>query len=164
MMEIPIAIPQVDQIMTKLIFETKFHDGDKLIETVPSNLIQFDALNDLSHTIQSSIKATKSLEEYTLNLWKATKNPEKYNVKISGIDMRLLIISGASPRGISMMMKTARVNAWLNNRTSVLPEDIHAIFHETIAHRLVFNPVYELRRTEIARELSNEILSKVSAP
>jgi MoxR-like ATPase len=164
MMEIPIVIPPEDQIMTNLIFDTKFHDGDKLIETVPSNLIQFDELNDLSHTIQSSIKASKSLEEYTLNLWKATKNPEKYNIKISGIDIQLLIISGASPRGISMMMKTARVNAWLNNRTSVLPEDIHAIFHETIAHRLVFNPVYELRRTEIARELSNEILNKVSAP
>ena len=41
-------------------------------------------------------------------------------------------------------------------------EDIHAIFHETIAHRLVFNPVYELKRTEISRELSNEILNKVS--
>lgn len=63
-----------------------------------------------------------------------------------------------------MMMKGARVNAWLNNRTSVIPEDIHAVFHETIAHRLVFNPVYELRRTEISRELSNEILSKVAAP
>jgi MoxR-like ATPase len=163
-MEIPIIIPPEDRIMTNLIFDTKFHDGDKLIETVPSNLIQFDELNDLSHTIQSSIKASKSLEEYTLNLWKATKNPEEYNIKISGIDIQLLIISGASPRGISMMMKTARVNAWLNNRTSVLPEDIHAIFHETMAHRLVFNPVYELRRTEIARELSNEILNKVSAP
>ena len=65
---------------------------------------------------------------------------------------------------ISMMMKGARVNAWLNNRTSVIPEDIHAVFHETIAHRLVFNPVYELRRTEISRELSNEILNKVAAP
>ena len=164
MMEIPIAIPQVDQIMTSLIFDTKFHDGDKLIESVPSNLIQFDALNGLSEIIQASIKTTKPLEKYTLNLWKATKNPEEYSIKISGIDMQRLIISGASPRGISMMMKTARVNAWLNNRTSVLPEDIHAIFHETIAHRLVFNPIYELRRTEIARELSNEILSKVSAP
>ena len=164
MMEVPIAIPQVDQIMTSLIFDTKFHDGDKLIESVPSNLIQFDALNGLSEIIQASIKTTKPLEKYTLNLWKATKNPEEYSIKISGIDMQRLIISGASPRGISMMMKTARVNAWLNNRTSVLPEDIHAIFHETIAHRLVFNPIYELRRTEIARELSNEILSKVSAP
>ena len=164
MMEVPIAIPQVDQIMTSLIFDTKFHDGDKLIESVPSNLIQFDALNGLSEIIQASIKTTKPLEEYTLNLWKATKSPKEYSIKISGIDMQRLIISGASPRGISMMMKTARVNAWLNNRTSVLPEDIHAIFHETIAHRLVFNPIYELRRTEIARELSNEILSKVSTP
>ena len=63
-----------------------------------------------------------------------------------------------------MMMKCARVNAWLNNRTSLIPEDIHSIFHETIAHRLVFNPVYELRRTEIARELTNQILNKVAAP
>ena len=61
-----------------------------------------------------------------------------------------------------MTMKCERVSAWLNNRTSILPEDIHAIFHETIAHRLVFNPVYELKRTEISRELSNEILNKVS--
>ena len=63
-----------------------------------------------------------------------------------------------------MMMKCARVNAWMDNRTSVLPEDIHAVFHETIAHRLVFNPVYELRRTEIAKELTQEIIKKVSAP
>ena len=76
----------------------------------------------------------------------------------------ILIISGASPRGISMMMKCARVNAWMNDRTSLIPEDIHSIFHETIAHRLVFNPVYELRRTEIARELTDQILNKVAAP
>ena len=62
------------------------------------------------------------------------------------------------------MMKCARVNAWLNNRTAVIPEDIHAVFHETIAHRLVFNPIYELKRTEIANELTHEILNKVSAP
>jgi MoxR-like ATPase len=63
-----------------------------------------------------------------------------------------------------MMMKCARVNAWLNNRTSVIPEDIHAVFHETVAHRLVFNPVYELKRTEIANELTHELINKVSAP
>jgi MoxR-like ATPase len=52
----------------------------------------------------------------------------------------------------------------MNDRTSLIPEDIHSIFHETIAHRLVFNPVYELRRTEIARELTDQILNKVAAP
>ncbi|MAR99853.1 MAG: AAA family ATPase [Nitrosomonadales bacterium] len=164
MMEIPIIIPQVDELMKNLIFDTKFHDADKLIEDVKPNLIKFDQLNQVSDSIQENIKATKSLENYSLNLWKSTKNPELYNIKISGIDTKILIISGASPRGMSMMMKGARVNAWLNNRSSVIPEDIHAVFHETIAHRLVFNPVYELRRTEISRELSNEILSKVAAP
>ena len=63
-----------------------------------------------------------------------------------------------------MMMKCARVSAWLNNRTSILPEDIHAIFHETIAHRLVFNPVYELKRTENLARTNQEIINKVSAP
>ena len=89
--------------------------------------------------------------------------PQDFNIKISDIDISRLIVSGSSPRGISMMMKCARVNAWMNNRSSVLPEDIHQIFHETIAHRLVFNPVYDLRRTEISRELTTEIINKVSA-
>jgi len=163
-MEIPNGIPTDDKIMTDLVFDTKFHDADKLIEKAKSNLLKFNKLNQISNDIQNNIDATKKLETYALNLWKASSHPELFNIKISGVDTGRLIISGASPRGISMMMKCARVNAWFNNRSSVLPEDIHAIFHETIAHRLVFNPVYELRRTEIARELTHEMLNKVSAP
>ena len=164
MMEIPIAIPQIDKLMTSLVFDTKFHDADKLIEEAKEKVFKFDKLNEVSKNIQENVNATDALKTYSLNLWKATKNPGLYDIKISGIDVNRLIISGASPRGISMMMKCARVNAWMDNRTSVLPEDIHAVFHETIAHRLVFNPVYELRRTEIAKELTQEIIKKVSAP
>jgi MoxR-like ATPase len=65
---------------------------------------------------------------------------------------------------MSMMLAAARVNAWLNNRGSVLPEDIHAVFHSTVAHRLAFSPVYEMRRTEIARELLSGIVNAVAAP
>jgi MoxR-like ATPase len=164
MMEIPIVIPQQDEIMTNLVFDTKFHDADTLIEGAKADLLKYDQLNKLSEDIQDNITASSKLKEYALNLWKSTSNPELYGLKISDIDIKILIISGASPRGISMMMKCARVNAWMNDRTSLIPEDIHSIFHETIAHRLVFNPVYELRRTEIARELTNQILNKVAAP
>ena len=164
MMEIPIVIPQQDEIMTNLVFDTKFHDADTLIEGAKADLLKYDQLNKLSKDIQDNITASTKLKEYALNLWKSTSNPELYGLKISDIDIKILIISGASPRGISMMMKCARVNAWMNDRTSLIPEDIHSIFHETIAHRLVFNPVYELRRTEIARELTNQILNKVAAP
>ena len=164
MMEIPIVIPQQDEIMTNLVFDTKFHDADTLIEGAKAGLLKYDQLNKLSEDIQDNITASAKLKEYALNLWKSTSNPELYGLKISDIDIKILIISGASPRGISMMMKCARVNAWMNDRTSLIPEDIHSIFHETIAHRLVFNPVYELRRTEIARELTDQILNKVAAP
>ena len=164
MMEIPIVIPQQDEIMTNLVFDTKFHDTDTLIEGAKADLLKYDQLNKLSEDIQDNITASSKLKEYALNLWKSTSNPELYGLKISDIDIKILIISGASPRGISMMMKCARVNAWMNDRTSLIPEDIHSIFHETIAHRLVFNPVYELRRTEIARELTDQILNKVAAP
>ena len=164
MMEIPIVIPQQDEIMTNLVFDTKFHEADTLIEGAKADLLKYDQLNKLSEDIQDNITASPKLKEYALNLWKSTSNPELYGLKISDIDIKILIISGASPRGISMMMKCARVNAWMNDRTSLIPEDIHSIFHETIAHRLVFNPVYELRRTEIARELTDQILNKVAAP
>ena len=134
-MEIPIAIPSDDKIMTELVFDTKFHDADLLIENAKNNLLKFNKLNQVSNDIQKNIDASKKLEKYALNLWKATSHPELFNIKISSVDIGRLIVSGASPRGISMMMKCARVNAWLNNRSSVLPEDIHSIFHETIAHR-----------------------------
>jgi len=87
-----------------------------------------------------------------------------YGIKVSGVDMKRLVLSGASPRGMGMVLRAARVNAWLNNRTAVLPEDIHDVLHATVAHRLVFSPVYEMRRTEIAREMLSGIISAIAAP
>src|SRR6056300_1976756 len=133
MMEIPIVIPNNDGLMTDLIFDTKFHNADELITKVKTDQLSFDQLNHVAAEIQENIDATKELEKYALNLWKATIKPQDFNIKISDIDISRLIVSGSSPRGISMMMKCARVNAWMNNRSSVLPEDIHQIFHETIA-------------------------------
>jgi MoxR-like ATPase len=164
MMEIPIVVPNDDAIMEALVFDTKFHNVDALVNTVQADVLQFDQLNAFSGVVQSSVEASETLKKYALNLWKATKSPLDYGVKVSGVDMNRLVLSGASPRGMSMMLRAARVNAWLNERTAVLPEDIHAVFHSTVAHRLVFSPVYEMRRTEIAREMLAGIINAVAAP
>jgi len=164
MMEVPILIPKNDDMMKSLIFETRFHDADNLVSEVKPSLLKFDKLKDIAKTIQEEITATDALKKYALNLWKATKSPADYGIKIPDLDMNRLMISGSSPRGMMMMMRAARVNAWLNERSSVTPTDIHAVFHETIAHRLVFNPVYEMRRTVIARDLTNGILNVIKAP
>ena len=164
MMEIPIVVPDDNAIMESLVFDTKFHNVDALVDTIQADILQFDQLNAFSALLQAKIEATPTLRQYALNLWRATKTPTAYGVKVSGVDMNRLVLSGASPRGMSMLMRAARVNAWLSKRDSVLPEDIHAVFHSTVAHRLVFSPVYEMRRTEIARELLTGIVNAVAAP
>jgi len=164
MMEIPIVVPDDAAIMESLVFDTKFHDVDALIDTLQPDILQFDQLNAFSALLQSSVEASPRLRQYALDLWRATKTPTAFGVKVSGVDMQRLVLSGASPRGMSMMLRAAKVNAWLNNRNAVLPEDVHAVFHQTVAHRLVFSPVYEMRRTEIARELLSGITNAISAP
>lgn len=164
MMEIPILVPSDPAIMESLVFDTRFHNVDALVDTVEADVLQFDQLNAFSTIVQDKIEASPTLRHYALDLWRATKSPSDFGVKVSGVDMNRLILSGASPRGMSMLLRAARVNAWLNSRDAVLPDDIHTVFHETIAHRLVFSPVYEMRRTEIAREMLSTIINTISAP
>jgi MoxR-like ATPase len=164
MMEIPIVVPNDDQIMESLVFDTRFHDVDTLVGNVSESILQFDQLNAFGAMLQNSISASPTLRNYVLKLWRATKAPTEYGVKVPGVDMNRLVLSGASPRGMGMVLRAARVNAWLNERTAVLPEDIHDVFHATVAHRLVFSPVYEMRRTEIAREMLSGIINSIATP
>ncbi len=164
MMEIPIMVPSEPDIMESLVFDTRYHDVDTLITGVEQDILKFDELNKFGALVQNSIGASQTLRKYALDLWRATKTPTDYGVKVSNVDMKRLVLSGASPRGMGMLLRAARVNAWLNNREAVLPEDIHTVFHETIAHRVVFSPVYEMRRTEIAREMLSGIINAIAAP
>ncbi|MCX7628328.1 MAG: MoxR family ATPase [Methylophilaceae bacterium] len=164
MMEIPIAVPDDEAVMESLVFDTRYHDVDRLIENVQADILHFDRLNGIGLAIQEQVQASPALRKYALKLWLATQNPSAYGVQLDDVDMSRLVLSGSSPRGMSMMLRAARVNAWLNGRAAVLPEDIHAVFHATLAHRLVFSPVYEMRRTELARELLTHIIKTIAAP
>ena len=121
MMEIPIVVPADAAIMESLIFDTRFHNVDALVENVPKDILQFNKLNAFGALLQDSISASPTLRKYALDLWKATKSPTDYGIKVSGVDMNRLVLSGASPRGMAMLLRAARVNAWLNNRDAVLP-------------------------------------------
>jgi len=164
MMEIPIEIPDDRAIRKSLIFNTKFQHAEKLTQQVENNILQFDQLNAFSDFIQNHIKSSEVIEDYALDLWDATQNPAKFGIKLDNVDVHRLIQAGASPRGMGMLLKAARVHAWLMNREDIFPEDIHAVFHEIIAHRLAFNSMYETRRTALARELTSHILSSVAVP
>jgi MoxR-like ATPase len=164
LMELHIETPQDPALQRALVFDPQFHDTDRLIERVQPGVLAYRDIADISRVVQGEIKASDTLQQYALDLWQATRKPQDYGVKIDGVDMRQLILAGASPRGMSMMMRAARVSAWLNDRTSLIPEDIRQVFVDTTAHRVFFNPVYELRRSELVGELMNGILQRVAAP
>ena len=54
--------------------------------------------------------------------------------------------------------------AWLEGRDYLTPEDLQAVYHETMAHRVFFSPIYEMRRGDVSRALMEQILQKISAP
>jgi len=164
LMELHIETPQDPALQRDLVFDPRFHDTDRLIEGVQPGILTYRDIADISRVIQGEIKASDTLQQYALDLWQATRRPQDYGIKIDGVDMRQLILAGASPRGMSMMMRAARVSAWLNDRTSLIPEDIRQVFVDTTAHRVFFNPVYELRRSQLVGELMNGILQRVAAP
>ena len=99
------------------------------------------------------MQASDALQAYALDLWRATAAPADYGVRLSDLDTAQLMLAGASPRGMSLLLRAARVAAWLDGRDYVTPEDVQAVFVETIAHRLCYQPVYEMRRQEISGPL-----------
>jgi MoxR-like ATPase len=163
-MELLIETPTDTPTQKALMFDTAYHDVDRLIERVANGMIPFRELNDISATIQDSITASETLQKYALDLWQATRTPTDFGVNLSGVTMKDLIVAGASPRGMGMLMRAARVKAWLENRAFLTPDDLHAVYHETMAHRIFFSPIYEMRRSEVARALTTQILQKISAP
>ncbi len=164
MMEIGIGMPTAETDQRALMFEQRFHDADALVNALPSALMDYRLLGDVAVRIQHQVKVTEHLERYALQLWRATREPAALGIALEGVDMDRLILAGASPRGVSLMMRAARVAAWIAGRDAVVPEDIHRVFHATMTHRVFFHPVYEMRRAELAPRLMDTILARVPAP
>jgi MoxR-like ATPase len=164
MMEITIDAPASDEERRALMFDARFHDTDRLIGALAPAMVAHRELNAVGELIQHGVQASDALQRYALGLWRATAVPAEYGVRLSDVDAAQLMLAGASPRGMSLLLRAARVAAWLEGRDHVTPEDVQAVFVETIAHRLCYQPVYEMRRHEISPRLMSAILGCVAAP
>jgi MoxR-like ATPase len=97
-------------------------------QRVPQEII-FSARNEI-HTIQVS----DSVANYMVALTAATRYPERY-----GDDLKKWIQIGASPRGTIGLDKSARTYAWLQHRDFVRPDDVQAVVHDVLRHRLILS-------------------------
>ncbi len=164
MMEVTIDAPATDADRRELMFDPRFHDADRLVNELAGAMVAYQELNQIAELLQRHVQASAALQSYALALWRATAAPADFGVRLSDLDTAHLMLAGASPRGMSLLLRAARVSAWLDGRDYVTPEDVQAVFVETIAHRLCYQPVYEMRRHEISGRLMSGILASVAAP
>lgn len=164
LMELTIRMPAEHELQRQLMFDPRFFDVEALIEQLKPAVLPFTQLNSVSALIQKHVQTTPTLEDYALNLCAATRDPSAFGIKLEGVDMPTFILSGVSPRGMGMMMRAAKVAAWLNGRDALTPDDIHTVFNQTIAHRVFLQPVYELHREQNINALMQQIVNHVAAP
>ncbi|WP_244831537.1 MULTISPECIES: MoxR family ATPase [unclassified Caballeronia] len=162
--ELNMPTPSDTDVRRALVFDPAFHDADALIESVPSAVIDSTRLNDIGAAIQRSVTLSPSMESYILKIWEATETPQRFDIQLDGVDMERLILAGASPRGMSALVRAVRVNAWLDGRLHAIPEDVHTVLLPALGHRVFFTPVYEMRRQELAEALTATIMRKIAVP
>lgn len=81
-----------------------------------------------------SVHMAEPVEEYIVQLILATRNPSQY-----GEQLESWLDYGASPRATISLDRCARANAWLNARDYVSPDDVRAVAHDVLRHRLILS-------------------------
>lgn len=81
-----------------------------------------------------NITMADAVEKYIVSIINATRYPEKYNESL-----KKWIHVGASPRGSIALDKTSRVHAWLNGQDYVTPDNIRAVIHDCLRHRIMLS-------------------------
>jgi MoxR-like ATPase len=102
--------------------------SDALSQLVPQEVI-FSARTEI-HGMQVS----EAVAKYMVALTTATRSPERY-----GDDLKKWIQVGASPRGTIGLDKCSRAYAWLQHRDFVRPDDVQAVVHDVLRHRLILS-------------------------
>lgn len=164
LMEIEIAPDGSDEVHRRLTFDTRFHDTDALIAAVPQDVLDYQALPAIAARIQSVVRTGPAIEAFVERLRRATHEPRAFGIALDGVDMDELILAGASPRGMSMLVRAAKAAAWLGGNAELTPDHLRSVFHEVVAHRVFFTPIYELQRGRLGRAFTDEVLRRVPAP
>ena len=162
----PLPEEQVDRFLMKVIIGYPSREEEKLI--VRQNIAA------IKHNVEALVKPEEILEirkiveqiyidakieRYIVDIVFATRFPSDYGLN----DLTSIISFGASPRASISMAIAARAYAFLKGRGYVIPEDVRAICHDVLRHRIGLS--YEAEANNIsADEVVSQILDKIAVP
>ena len=162
----PLPEAQVDRFMLKVIIDyPNKTDEQQIVRAQVSGTTNI--IKPVVTTAQV-IKAQKAarevymdekIEKYIIDLIFATRYPEQYGLE----DLKPLISFGASPRGSINLTTAAKCYAFIKRRGYVVPEDVRAVVHDVLRHRIGIT--YEAEAENITSEdIINRIVNVVEVP
>ena len=162
----PLPEAQMDRFMLKCVITYPEFDDEQQI--IRSNINEsFEKVKPVI-SIKDILKAQETvkevymdekIEKYILNLIFATRYPEKNNLS----DLKPLIGFGSSPRGSINLASAAKCHAFIQRRGYVIPEDIRAVIHDVLRHRIGLT--YEAEAENVtAEDVISKIVNSVEVP
>jgi len=162
----PLPEAQVDRFMLKTVIDYPKMQEEQLI--VRSNLKDgFEMVNPVV-SLKQILDAQKAvrevymdekIEKYLLDIVFATRYPEKYKLA----DLKPLISFGASPRGSINLAMASKCYAFIKRRGYVIPEDVRAVVHDVLRHRIGIT--YEAEAENVTSEdIINKIVNEIEVP
>ncbi|WP_296380282.1 MoxR family ATPase [Winogradskyella sp.] len=162
----PLPEAQIDRFMLKTVIDYPTIDDEQQI--VRANLKgSYDKVNPVVSVAQilsaqeavREVYMDEKIEKYILDIIFATRYPEKYKLG----DLKALISFGASPRGSINLATAAKCYAFIKRRGYVIPEDVRAVVHDVLRHRIGIT--YEAEAENVTSEdIINKIVNEIEVP
>lgn len=162
----PLPEAQVDRFLMKVVIGYPSKDEEKIIirQNISNEKHTVEALVKPSEIIEAQnivdqIYVDEKIERYIVDIVFATRFPADYGLN----DLTGIIAFGASPRASISLAKAARAYAFLHQRGFVIPEDVIAVCHDVLRHRIGLT--YEAEAENITtEEIITDILNNVIVP
>lgn len=162
----PLPEAQVDRFMLKVIIDYPSIEEEKLIirenlqsalPTVTPVITSEEILN--ARDVVRQVYIDEKIEQYIADIVFATRYPDKYGLA----SLKNMITFGGSPRASINLAKAARAFAFIKRRGYVVPEDVRAVAHDVLRHRIGLS--YEAEASNVtSEEIVSNIINKVEVP
>ena len=157
---------QVDRFLLKVIIDYPTLEEEKLIirENLKGSLPQVTPVTTAgeilsAREIVNEVYIDEKIEQYIADVVFATRYPDRYGLA----ELKDMISFGGSPRASISLAKASRAYAFIKHRGYVVPEDVRAVVHDVLRHRVGLS--YEAEASNVtSEEIISKVINKVEVP
>ena len=162
----PLPEAQVDRFMLKVVIDYPTLEEEKMIirENLQGSMPKVTPVTTADEILKArevvrQVYIDEKIEKYIADIVFATRYPDRYGLA----DLKDTITFGGSPRASINLAKTSRAYAFIKHRGYVVPEDVRAVAHDVLRHRIGLS--YEAEASNLtSEEIVSRIINKVEVP